>query len=51
MSIGDGVTAVVWISDLIENRKREIFACACAIGDKTVAEGHAVIAIPSRNAG
>jgi 3-hydroxybutyryl-CoA dehydratase len=49
--IGDEVTATVRISDLIENRKRAIFACACAVGDKIVVEGQAVILIPSRNAG
>jgi 3-hydroxybutyryl-CoA dehydratase len=47
--IGDEVTARVRISDLIENRKRAIFACACAVGSKIVVEGEAVIMIPSRN--
>jgi 3-hydroxybutyryl-CoA dehydratase len=47
--IGDEVTARVRISDLIENRKRAIFACACAVGGKIVVEGEAVIMIPSRN--
>jgi 3-hydroxybutyryl-CoA dehydratase len=49
--IGDEVTATVRISDLIENRKRANFACACAVGDKIVVEGQAVMMIPSRNAG
>jgi 3-hydroxybutyryl-CoA dehydratase len=49
--IGDEVTATVRISDLIENRKRAIFACACAVGAKIVVEGEAVIMIPSRSAG
>ena len=46
--IGDHVTATVRISDLIEHRKRAIFACACMVGEKTVLEGEAVIMIPSR---
>lgn len=47
--IGDRVTATVKISDLIEHRKRAIFACACSVGEKVVLEGEAVIMIPSRN--
>jgi 3-hydroxybutyryl-CoA dehydratase len=46
--IGDHVTAIVRISDLIEHRKRAIFACACSVGEKAVLEGEAVIMIPSR---
>ncbi len=46
--IGDHVTATVRISDLIEHRKRAIFFCACAVGEKVVLEGEAVIMIPSR---
>lgn len=46
--IGDHVTATVKISDLIEHRKRAIFACACSVGAKVVLEGEAVIMIPSR---
>jgi 3-hydroxybutyryl-CoA dehydratase len=49
--IGDEIIALVRISDLIENRKRAIFACACSAGGKVVVEGEAVIMIPSRNAG
>ena len=46
--IGDEVTATVRISDLIGPRKRAIFACFCAVGEKVVVEGEAVIMIPSR---
>ncbi|MGO8955565.1 MAG: MaoC family dehydratase [Rhodomicrobium sp.] len=46
--IGDHVTATVKISDLIEHRKRAIFSCQCAVGEKVVLEGEAVIMIPSR---
>ncbi len=46
--IGDQVTATVRVSDLIEHRKRAIFACACSVGEKIVLEGEAVIMIPSR---
>ncbi len=47
--IGDEVTATVRISDLIGPRKRAIFACHCAVGEKVVVEGEAVIMIPSRS--
>ncbi|MGO9867587.1 MAG: MaoC family dehydratase [Rhodomicrobium sp.] len=46
--IGDHVTATVRVSDLIEHRKRAIFACACAVGGKVVLEGEAVMMVPSR---
>lgn len=46
--IGDRVTATVRVSDLIEHRKRAIFACACTVGEKVVLEGEAVIMVPSR---
>ncbi|MGA7324509.1 MAG: MaoC family dehydratase [Rhodomicrobium sp.] len=46
--IGDEVVATVRISDLIEQRKRAIFMCACMVGEKLVVEGEAVIMIPSR---
>lgn len=47
--IGDEVTATVRVSDLIGARKRAIFACHCAVGEKVVVEGEAVIMIPSRS--
>jgi 3-hydroxybutyryl-CoA dehydratase len=46
--IGDHVTATVKISDLIEHRKRAIFSCHCAVGEKVVLEGEAVLMVPSR---
>lgn len=46
--IGDHVIATVRVSDLIEHRKRAIFACHCAVDGKVVVEGEAVIMIPSR---
>jgi len=46
--IGDHVTATVKISDLIERRKRAIFSCHCAVGEKVVLEGEAVLMVPSR---
>ncbi len=46
--IGDQVTATVRVFDLIEHKKRAIFACACAVAEKVVIEGEAVIMIPSR---
>ncbi len=47
--IGDKVVATVKISDLIVNRKRAIFWCSCAVNQKIVVEGEAVIMIPSRD--
>jgi 3-hydroxybutyryl-CoA dehydratase len=46
--IGDPVITTVRISDLIAHRRRAIFTCACAVGEKVVVEGEAVIMIPSR---
>ncbi len=48
--IGDHVKTTVRVSDLIEPRKRAIFNCHCAVGEKVVLEGEAVIMVPSRNA-
>ncbi len=46
--VGDEVMATVRVMDLIEARKRAIFGCTCAVGDRVVVEGEAVIMIPSR---
>lgn len=46
--IGDHVETTVRISDLIEHRRRAIFTCGCAVDDKVVVEGEAVIMVPSR---
>jgi len=46
--IGDHVTATVKISGLIEHRKKAIFSCQCAVGEKPFSKGEAVVMIPSR---
>lgn len=46
--IDDEVVSTVRITDLIEPRRRAIFFCACTVGAKVVADGEAVIMIPSR---
>ncbi len=46
--IGDKVTATVRITDLIPEKRRAIFHCACKVGDKGVLEGEAVLMVPSR---
>lgn len=48
--IGDEVVATARITDLLDERKRAIFACSCAVGGKTVLDGQAVILVPSRPA-
>ncbi len=46
--IDDEVISTVRITDLIEPRRRAIFSCASTVRGKIIAEGEAVIMIPSR---
>ncbi len=46
--IGDEVMSTVTITELIEDKKRAIFNCACTVNGKVVLEGQAVIMLPSR---
>lgn len=46
--IGDTVTATARITELFAKRRRAIFACDCAVNERTVLDGEAVIMVPQR---
>ncbi len=46
--IGDQVIAKVKVAELIPAKKRARFDCTCAVGDKVVLEGEAILMVPSR---
>lgn len=48
--IGDQVLARVQLTELIDAKKRAIFACDCSVAGKTVLQGEAVLMVPSRPA-
>ena len=48
VKIGDTVVATARITELVGDRNRVILACDCAVNDKTVLDGEAVILVPSR---
>jgi 3-hydroxybutyryl-CoA dehydratase len=46
--IGDHVTASVTLRELVPDKRRAVFACACKVGEKSVLEGDAILMVPSR---
>lgn len=46
--IGDTVIATARITEMVAKRRRVIFACDCAVNDRTVLDGEAVIMVPQR---
>jgi 3-hydroxybutyryl-CoA dehydratase len=48
--IGDTVTAVCTVREVLAERRRVIFDCACAVGDVVVLEGEATVMPPVRKA-
>lgn len=46
--IGDTVVATARITELFPDRRRAIFACDCAVNERTVLDGEAVIMVPRR---
>jgi 3-hydroxybutyryl-CoA dehydratase len=50
VKIGDEVTASVRLRELNTAKKRALFECRCAVGDKSVLEGDAVLMVPARPA-
>lgn len=48
--IGDTVTAVCTVREVLPERRRVIFDCACSIGDVVVLEGEATVMPPPRKA-
>jgi 3-hydroxybutyryl-CoA dehydratase len=48
--IGDTVTAVCTVRDVLAEKRRVIFDCACKVGDTVVIEGEATVMPPARKA-
>ena len=48
--IGDTVTAVCTVREILAERRRVIFDCACKVGDTVVLEGEATVMPPVRKA-
>ncbi len=46
--VGDTVTTVVRVIDLLPGKKRARFACECRVDGKLVLDGEAVLMVPSR---
>lgn len=46
--IGDTVTARATITEIVTDKKRVIFNCACTVGEKVVIEGDAALMVSSR---
>jgi len=46
--IGDTVTAVCTVREVLPERRRVIFDCACSVGDTLVLEGEATVMPPPR---
>lgn len=46
--IGDEVVASVTVREVVPEKRRVIFDCACNVGDITVLEGEAVVMAPAR---
>jgi 3-hydroxybutyryl-CoA dehydratase len=49
--IGDEVTATCTVREVIAEKRRVIFDCACKVGDLVVIEGEAMVMAPSRPKG
>jgi len=48
--IGDTVVTTVKVVDLVPEKRRARFSCACTVNDKPVVEGEAVMMVPARPA-
>jgi 3-hydroxybutyryl-CoA dehydratase len=48
--IGDTVRAICTVREILAERRRVIFDCACRVGDVVVLEGEATVMPPSRKA-
>jgi 3-hydroxybutyryl-CoA dehydratase len=46
--IGDTVTAVCTVRDVIAEKRRVVFDCVCKVGDTVVIEGEATVMPPAR---
>ncbi len=50
VKIGDTVVTTVKVAELVPEKKRARFQCVCAVDDKPVVEGEAVLMVPARPA-
>jgi len=48
--IGDNVAAICTVRDVISEKRRVVFDCACRVGDTVVIEGEATVMPPARKA-
>ncbi|MGA7710534.1 MAG: MaoC family dehydratase [Rhizomicrobium sp.] len=48
--IGDEVTAICTVREVIAEKRRVVFDCVCKVKDSVVVEGEAVVMTPSRPA-
>jgi 3-hydroxybutyryl-CoA dehydratase len=48
--IGDTVTAICTIRDILAEKRRVVFDCVCKVGDTVVIEGEATVMPPARKA-
>lgn len=46
--IGDTVTAICAVREILPEKRRVIFDCACKVGDTVVVEGEATVMPPAR---
>jgi 3-hydroxybutyryl-CoA dehydratase len=51
VKIGDHVVAKVRVVELFPQKRRARFECVCAVGDRAVLEGEAMLMVPARRAG
>lgn len=49
VKIGDTVTAVCTVTEIIAEKRRAVLSTICKVGDTVVIEGEALIMVPSRN--
>lgn len=48
VKIGDEVVTTVKVAELVPEKKRARFACACTVNGKPMVEGEAVLMVPAR---
>lgn len=46
--IGDTVTAIATVTEIIPDKRRAVLSTVCKVGDNTVIEGEALVMVPSR---
>jgi 3-hydroxybutyryl-CoA dehydratase len=46
--IGDTVSAIATVTELVPEKRRAVLSTVCKVGDNTVVEGEALVMVPSR---